>query len=193
MRGGQVMSALDFIKSYDTSDVVLGIRKPLRGKMPLPGLLRADWFLGESMVLKLKEKDLAVVTGKKGKSSGKKDMVSVAGGSSERSSEEPAEGNVEDVYVPNWQVKVGDNFKSSNVCEDLLNHFSPPTLRSSNSTMQDDVLISCMLLGVCNLAAMLPKWVSRFRKRMHEYEEFSKKREKTKASMAAMKKEIGGF
>ncbi|KAJ0716472.1 hypothetical protein HanPI659440_Chr13g0513131 [Helianthus annuus] len=55
------------------------------------------------------------------------------------------------------------------------------------------MLISRMLLSVCNLAAMLPEGVSRFLKRMHEYEEFSKKREKTKASMAAMKKEIEGF
>ncbi|KAM0039710.1 hypothetical protein Hdeb2414_s0012g00385151 [Helianthus debilis subsp. tardiflorus] len=50
-----------------------------------------------------------------------------------------------------------------------------------------------MLLGVFNLAALLPEGVSRFHKRMHEYEEFSKKREKTKASMAAMKKEIESF
>ncbi|KAM0000749.1 hypothetical protein Hdeb2414_s0410g00888021 [Helianthus debilis subsp. tardiflorus] len=59
--------------------------------------------------------------------------------------------------------------------------------------MQDDVLILRMLLGVFNLAALLPEGVSRFHKRMHEYEEFSKKREKTKASMAAMKKEIESF
>ncbi|KAJ0734627.1 hypothetical protein HanPI659440_Chr11g0422281 [Helianthus annuus] len=139
------------------------------------------------------KKELAVVTGKKGKSSGKKAMVFVAGGSSERSGEEPVEGNAEDVYVSNWQVKVGDNFKSSTICEDVLNHFSPPTVRSSNSAMQDDVLISRMLLGVCNLAAMLPEGVSCFRRRLHEYEELSKKMEKTKASMAAMKKDIEGF
>ncbi|MFS8023468.1 hypothetical protein Hanom_Chr16g01451801 [Helianthus anomalus] len=66
-------------------------------------------------------------------------------------------------------------------------------VRGSNSAMQDDMLISSMLLSVCNLAAMLPEGVSRFRKMMHEYEEFSTKREKTKASMAAMKMEIKGF
>ncbi|KAJ0716474.1 hypothetical protein HanPI659440_Chr13g0513151 [Helianthus annuus] len=139
------------------------------------------------------KRELAVVTGKKWKSSGKKVVVSIVGGSSERSGEEPVEGNVGAVYVPNWQVKVGDNFKSSAVCKDVLNHFSSPMVRSSNSAMQDDMLISRMLLSVCNLAAMLPEGVSHFRKRMLEYEEFSMKREKTKASMAAMKKEIEGF
>ncbi|KAJ0793176.1 hypothetical protein HanOQP8_Chr01g0026721 [Helianthus annuus] len=160
------MSALDFIKLDDTSDVGIEVEEKM---------------------------ELAVMTGKKGKLSSKKAIVSVVGGYSERSGKEPVEGNAEDVYVPNWQVKVGDNFKSSVVCEDVLNHFSPPMVRSSNSAMQDDVLISRMLLGVCNLSTILPEGVSRFCKRMHEYEEFSKKREKTKASMAAMRKEIEGF
>ncbi|KAF5802889.1 hypothetical protein HanRHA438_Chr06g0274101 [Helianthus annuus] len=188
MRGGHVMSALDFIKSDDTSDVVLGDSEAIEGEDAITRT--AEGRLGIEVEGK---KELAVVTGKKGKSSGKKAVVSVAGGSSERSGEEPVEGNAEDVYVPNWQVKVEDNLKSYTVCEDVLNHFSPPMVRSSNSSMQDDVLISRMLLGVCNLAAILPEGVSRFRKRMHEYEEFSKKREKTKALMTAMKKEIEGF
>ncbi|KAM0013341.1 hypothetical protein Hdeb2414_s0044g00742101 [Helianthus debilis subsp. tardiflorus] len=158
----------------------LGIRKPLRVKMPSPGLLRVDWFLGGSMVLKLKEeRSWQLLLGRKE--------------SQVRSGEEPVEGNAEDVYVSNWQVKVRDNFKSSTICEDVLNHFSPPTVCSSNSVMQDDVLILRMLLGVGNLAVMVHEGVSHLRKRMHEYEEFLKKREKTKASMAAMKNEIEGF
>ncbi|MFS7967481.1 hypothetical protein Hanom_Chr09g00786251 [Helianthus anomalus] len=40
---------------------------------------------------------------------------------------------------------------------------------------------------------MLPEGVSHFRKRMHEYEEFSKKKDKMKASMATMKKQSEGF
>ncbi|KAL9997735.1 hypothetical protein Hdeb2414_s0603g00922831 [Helianthus debilis subsp. tardiflorus] len=219
------MSALDFIKSYDTSDVVLGdteaieeedaIIRTAKGRL-LPGVKYVNvpnvkgftkvssskpstrcssrLLKGGSIGVEVEgKKELAVVTWKKGKSSGNKAVVSVAGGSSERSGEEPVERNAEDVYVPNWQVKVGDKFKSSTIYEDVLNHFSPPMVCSSNSAMQDDVLISRMLLGVCNLAAILPERVSRFRKRMHEYDEFSKKREKTKALMAAMKNEIEGF
>ncbi|KAJ0641171.1 hypothetical protein HanLR1_Chr16g0624221 [Helianthus annuus] len=66
-------------------------------------------------------------------------------------------------------------------------------VRGSISAMEDDMLISRMMLRASNLAAMLPEGVSRFRKRMHEYKEFSKNKDKTKASMAAMKKEIDGF
>ncbi|KAM0018962.1 hypothetical protein Hdeb2414_s0026g00680021 [Helianthus debilis subsp. tardiflorus] len=66
-------------------------------------------------------------------------------------------------------------------------------VRGSISAMEDDMLISRMMLSACNLDAMLPEGVSCFRKRMHEYEEFSKKKDKTKASMAAMKKEIDEF
>ncbi|KAM0057482.1 hypothetical protein Hdeb2414_s0005g00158671 [Helianthus debilis subsp. tardiflorus] len=193
IKGGQVMSALDFIKSDDTSNVVLGDTEVVDGEDAIirtaEGSLVPGGKYDQGIEVEAK-KELAVVTGKKGKSSGKKAMVSVF---SEKSVEEPVEGNAEDVYVPNWQVKVGDNFKSSTVCEDVLNHFSPPSVRSSNSAMQDDVLISRMLLGVCNLAAILPEGVSCFRKRTHEFEEFSKKRGKTKASIVAMKKEIEGF
>ncbi|KAJ0948956.1 hypothetical protein HanRHA438_Chr01g0033461 [Helianthus annuus] len=221
------MSALDFIKLDDTSDVVLGDTEAIEGEDAItktaegrlfpggggyvsvpnvkvftqvssskPSTRRSSRLLkgsGQSSAIEhvgLSDEiefsddqgievegkmELAVVTRKKGKLSGKKVVVSVAGGYSERSGEEPVEGNAEDVYVPNWQVKVGDNFKSSVVCEDVLNHFSPYMVRSSNSVMQDDELISRMLLGVCNLSAILPEGVSRFRKRMHKYEEFPKK------------------
>ncbi|KAM0005625.1 hypothetical protein Hdeb2414_s0009g00306911 [Helianthus debilis subsp. tardiflorus] len=59
--------------------------------------------------------------------------------------------------------------------------------------MDDDLMLSRMILSTCNLAAMLPQGVARFRKRMQEYEDFSKKKEKMKSSMSAMKKEIAGF
>ncbi|KAM0061591.1 hypothetical protein Hdeb2414_s0004g00137911 [Helianthus debilis subsp. tardiflorus] len=59
--------------------------------------------------------------------------------------------------------------------------------------MDDDSMISCMLMSVCNFASMLPEGVSRFCKRIQEYEEFLKKRDKMKASMAALKKENEGF
>ncbi|MFS7953778.1 hypothetical protein Hanom_Chr07g00622531 [Helianthus anomalus] len=66
-------------------------------------------------------------------------------------------------------------------------------VRGSISAMEDNMMISRMMLSACNLAAMLPGGVSCFRKRMHEYEEFSKKKDKMKASVAAMKKEIDRF
>ncbi|KAF5809863.1 hypothetical protein HanRHA438_Chr04g0172621 [Helianthus annuus] len=59
--------------------------------------------------------------------------------------------------------------------------------------MEDDMMISRMMLSICNLAAMLPEGVSLLRKRMQEYEDFSKKKDKMKASVAAMKKEIDRF
>ncbi|KAJ0728249.1 hypothetical protein HanLR1_Chr07g0239451 [Helianthus annuus] len=166
MRGGQVMSALDFIKSDDTSDVVLGDTKAIEGEDAItrtaegrlvpggkyvnvpnvkgftkvssskPSTRRSSRRLkGPRQWSAVEHVDLSVMTGKKGKSSGKKAVVSVAGGSSERSGEESVEGNAEGVYVPNWQVKVGDNFKSTTVCTDVLSHFSPPMVRSSNSSM----------------------------------------------------------
>ncbi|KAM0038062.1 hypothetical protein Hdeb2414_s0013g00410491 [Helianthus debilis subsp. tardiflorus] len=189
-----IMFALDFIKSNDTSDVVLGDMETIEGEDAIarttegrlvpagkyvnvpnvkgftkvssskpstrhssrclkgPGQSSAvehvdlsdEIEFSEDQGIKVEgEKELAIVTGKKGMSSGKKAVVSVAGGSSERSGEE--------------LVNVGDNFKSFTVCEDVLNHFSTSTVRSSNSAMQADVLISRMSLGVCILAAMLPE------------------------------------
>ncbi|KAJ0770670.1 hypothetical protein HanPI659440_Chr07g0260321 [Helianthus annuus] len=132
MRGGQVMSTLDFIKSDDTSDVVLGDTEAIEGEDAItrtaegrlvPGgkYVNVPNIKGFTKVSSSKPstrrssrrlkgprqssavEHLAVVIGKKGKSSGKKVVVSVAGGSSERSGEEPVEGNAEGVYVPNWQ------------------------------------------------------------------------------------------
>ncbi|KAJ0446159.1 hypothetical protein HanHA89_Chr17g0691251 [Helianthus annuus] len=97
------------------------------------------------------------------------------------------------VYVPGWSVKIDDSFKDVAVCEDALSHIAPPSVHNTISEMDDDVLLSRMILSTCNLAAMLPQGVARFRQRMQEYEEFSKKKDKMKSSMAAMKKEISSF
>ncbi|KAJ0548656.1 hypothetical protein HanIR_Chr08g0386211 [Helianthus annuus] len=59
--------------------------------------------------------------------------------------------------------------------------------------MESDHFISRLMLSSCNLSALVAEGVTRFQKGMQEYEEFSKKKEKTKSSMAAMKKEIDGF
>ncbi|MFS7967850.1 hypothetical protein Hanom_Chr09g00790581 [Helianthus anomalus] len=47
MRGDHVMSALDFIKSDDTSDVVLGDVEAIEGEDAITRPLRVDWFQGE--------------------------------------------------------------------------------------------------------------------------------------------------
>ncbi|MFS8026190.1 hypothetical protein Hanom_Chr16g01483961 [Helianthus anomalus] len=59
--------------------------------------------------------------------------------------------------------------------------------------MDDDQMISKMMMGAYNFDSLLPKGISRFRKRMQEYEAFSKKRDGIKASMASLKKEREGF
>ncbi|KAJ0837522.1 hypothetical protein HanRHA438_Chr16g0779091 [Helianthus annuus] len=59
--------------------------------------------------------------------------------------------------------------------------------------MDDDMMLSRMILSTCNLAAMLPQGVARFRKRMHEYEEFSKKKDKMKATISTLKKKNAGL
>ncbi|KAJ0440126.1 hypothetical protein HanHA300_Chr16g0632981 [Helianthus annuus] len=76
---------------------------------------------------------------------------------------------------------------------DVLTHFVPPIVRDTCSSMDDDQMIAKMILGACNLSALLPEGISRFRKRMQEYEAFSKKRDAMKASMAALKKESERF
>ncbi|MFS8025633.1 hypothetical protein Hanom_Chr16g01477411 [Helianthus anomalus] len=104
-----------------------------------------------------KEKNL-VVLGKK-KALGKKVAATPVQGSSSKDVKGLSE---DEVYVPNWSVKIGDSFKDASVCADVLANFAPPV---------SEVLYQ----------------------RWREYEEFSKKKEKMKASMAAMKKENDGF
>uniref|UniRef100_A0A251UFF8 Putative transposase (Putative), gypsy type n=1 Tax=Helianthus annuus TaxID=4232 RepID=A0A251UFF8_HELAN len=47
IRGGQLCLLWISLSQMTFLMLFLGIRKPLRVKMPLPGLLRVDWFLGE--------------------------------------------------------------------------------------------------------------------------------------------------
>ncbi|KAM0001036.1 hypothetical protein Hdeb2414_s0391g00884221 [Helianthus debilis subsp. tardiflorus] len=135
-----------------------------------------------------KEKNL-VVLGKK-KALGKK----VATTPVQVSSSKAVKGLSEDeVCVPNWSVKIGDSFKDASVCADVLANFAPPGVRGAISEMEGDTMLSRLMLSFCNLSALVDEGVTRFRKGMQEYEEFTKKKEKIKASMAAMKKENDGF
>ena len=79
------------------------------------------------------------------------------------------------------------------MCEEALNHFAPPMVRGTIAEMEDDMMLSRMMLSACNFAAMLPQGVAHFRKRMHEYEEFSKKRDKMETSIESLKKENEGL
>ncbi|MFS7930789.1 hypothetical protein Hanom_Chr04g00348421 [Helianthus anomalus] len=142
------------------------------------------WTLG----LRKKDEDLSLVISKESKATGKK-LVSLKGFG--KSGEGSSNVNLEEVYVPDWKVTVGDSFKYPSVCEDVLTHFAPPIVRGSCSSIDDDLMISKMMMGACNLAALLLEGVSRFRKRMQEYEVFSKKRDEMKASMVALKEAEG--
>ncbi|KAJ0591874.1 hypothetical protein HanHA300_Chr03g0078351 [Helianthus annuus] len=177
MSDGQVMSALDFIKSDDTSNVVFMDAEATEGDHVEVGV-------------EGKKKELPLVVGKESKATGKK-VAGLKG--SGKVVEDSANVNPREVYVPGWKVMVSDSFKSSSVCEDVLTHFAPPAVRDSCPLMDDEQMISNMILGACNLAALLPEGISRFRKRMQEYKAFLKKRDGMKASMAALKKENKGF
>ncbi|KAF5804634.1 hypothetical protein HanRHA438_Chr05g0209091 [Helianthus annuus] len=120
-------------------------------------------------------------------------MVPTIQGSSGKSIEGLEESGAEEIYVPNWGVKVGDSFKDPAVCADVLANFAPPGVRDAISEMEGDHFISRLMLSSCNLSTLLAEGVTRFHKGMQEYEEFMKKKDKMKASITSMKKEIDGF
>ncbi|KAJ0643890.1 hypothetical protein HanRHA438_Chr16g0745981 [Helianthus annuus] len=237
MRSGQVMSALDFVKSDDTSGVVFTDAQAAEGddavargsehrfkdvgyvsvpnvkgftKTAAPKalthryarrMLKSAAQSTSSDPVELSDdievsegqgpdaKKNIVVLGKK-KASSKKVTITPVQGSSSKDVEGLSE---DEVYVPNWCVKVGDNFKDANVCADVLANFAPPGVRGAISEMEGDTMLSRLMLSSCNLSALVAEGVTPFRKGMQEYEEFSKKKEKMKASMAVMKKDIDSF
>ncbi|MFS7980065.1 hypothetical protein Hanom_Chr10g00934991 [Helianthus anomalus] len=75
-----------------------------------------------------KDKELSLVIGRESEATGKK-VVSLKGFG--KGGEGSTNVNPEEVYVPDWKVTVGDDFKYSSVCEDVLTHFAPPTVRGS--------------------------------------------------------------
>ncbi|KAJ0580988.1 hypothetical protein HanRHA438_Chr04g0175041 [Helianthus annuus] len=67
------------------------------------------------------------------------------------------------VYVSGWSMKIDDSFKDAAVYEDALSHNAPPSVHNTISEMDDNVMLSRMILSTCNLAAMLPQGIARFR------------------------------
>ncbi|MFS8003843.1 hypothetical protein Hanom_Chr13g01218651 [Helianthus anomalus] len=123
----------------------------------------------------------------------KKGVVPTIQSSSGKSVEGLENPGAEEVYVPNWGVKVGDSFKDPALCADVLAHFAPPSVQDAISDMEGGHFISRLMLSSCNLSALLAEGVTRFRKGMQEYEKVMKKKDKMKASMASMKKDIDIF
>ncbi|KAJ0735178.1 hypothetical protein HanPI659440_Chr11g0429061 [Helianthus annuus] len=215
MRDSQVMSALDFIKSDEMSDVVFADAEAAKGDdavvhgaehrfegstyVSVPNVkgftmvatskastrrstrhmlkgagqpsgsetvdLSDDVDIPEDVEVSVEGKkgELPLVMGKESKTVGKKvaglkPLVKVVEGSTNI--------NPGEIYMPGWKVTVvADSFKSSSICEDVLTHFAPPVVQDCCSSMDDDQMISKMILAACNLAALLPEWISRFRKR----------------------------
>ncbi|KAM0052217.1 hypothetical protein Hdeb2414_s0007g00245651 [Helianthus debilis subsp. tardiflorus] len=84
-----------------------------------------------------KMEELRLVVGKDTKALSKK-----VGGSNPSGKAIEGSFNVDsgEIYVPDWKVTVSDSFKSPSVREDVLNHFIPPVVRASSSSMVDDQL-----------------------------------------------------
>ncbi|KAJ0649090.1 hypothetical protein HanLR1_Chr15g0580251 [Helianthus annuus] len=119
----------------DTSDVVFGDAAATPGEDAVARgseyRFEGSGYVSEGGVEKGKEKEL-VVAGKK-KNLVKKGVTPTIQGSSGKSVEGLEEPEAEEVYVPNWGVKVGDSFKDPAVCADVLAHFAPPGVRDAIS------------------------------------------------------------
>ncbi|XP_035840334.1 uncharacterized protein LOC118487523 [Helianthus annuus] len=216
MRNGLVMSALDFIKSDDTSDVVFEDAPTVPGEnvvvrtseqrfegsgyvsvanakgftksnVPKPStrrlsrrLLKAtpqststepvdlsdDIEVSEDQVeVEVEKEKELVVRGKKVR--GKKGVATPV----QESSSRDVEGlNPEGTYVPTWLVKNDDTFKDAAVCEDALSHLAPPSVREAIAEMDDDTMLSRMVLTTCNLAEAAWKKEIEDLKKMHAIE-----------------------
>ncbi|MFS7935596.1 hypothetical protein Hanom_Chr05g00405391 [Helianthus anomalus] len=204
IKDGEVMSALDYIKSDDTSDVVFGDAAVTPGEdVVVRGSEHRFEGSGYVNVPNVKcftnapgskiSDDIEVSAEQVPKKLVKKDSTPTIQGSSGKSVESLECPEAEEVYVPNWDMKDGDSFKDPAVYAEVLAHFAPPGVRSSISEMETDHFISRLMLSSCNLSALLAEGVTHFTKGMQKYEEPSKKKDKMEASMAAMKKEVEGF
>ncbi|MFS8017142.1 hypothetical protein Hanom_Chr15g01376881 [Helianthus anomalus] len=200
------MSALDFTKSDDTSDVVFADAQVAEG----------DEAVARGVEQRFEDAGYVSVSNVKGftkpavpKASTRRSARHILRSAPQSTSSDPvdlsddievSEGQGPDVKKEKTLVVHGQKkasakkvFQRSNVCANVLAHFAPPGARDAISEMEDDHFISRLMLSSCNLSALMAEGVTRFQKGMQEYEEFSKKKEKVKSSMAVMKKEINGF
>ncbi|KAJ0467319.1 hypothetical protein HanIR_Chr14g0684001 [Helianthus annuus] len=182
MRDGQVMSALDFIKSDDTSDVVFAdVASTEYEDVVVRG--SEHRFEGSDYVSMPNVKGLVKVPASK---------QCTRRSTRHKGVGQPSTSETIDLG-DDLEVAVSDTFKSPAIYEDVLNHFAPPAVRASSYSMVDNEMISKMIMASCNFCALLPEGIAQFRKWMQEYEVFSKKREAMKASMDALRKEKEGF
>ncbi|MFS8011835.1 hypothetical protein Hanom_Chr14g01313711 [Helianthus anomalus] len=119
-----------------------------------------DIEVSEGQGVNVEKKKKLVVHSKK-KASTKNAVVTPVQGSSSKDVEGLSE---DEVYVPDWSLKVGDNFKDPNVCANVLAHFTPPGVRDAISEMEGDHFISRLMLSSCNLSALVAEGVTRFQK-----------------------------
>ncbi|MFS7996885.1 hypothetical protein Hanom_Chr12g01135161 [Helianthus anomalus] len=190
MRVGQVMSALDFVKSDDTSDVVF---------------TDAEAAEGEDVVARGSEQRLegsAYVSFPNIKGFTKVPVPKVSTRRSNRrllkGADQPSGSEAIDIsdhieMSVEQGVKVGDSVKDPAVCADVLAKSVPPSVRDSIAEMDGDTMISRLIFSSCNLSALLAEGVNRFCKGMQDYEELMKKKDIMKTSIASMTKEIDGF
>ncbi|KAJ0438014.1 hypothetical protein HanHA300_Chr16g0609091 [Helianthus annuus] len=169
MRDDQVMSALDFIKSDDTSDVVFaeGEDAVVRGS--------EHRFEGSDYVSVPNVKGFVKVPASKQSTRRSTRRKGAGQPSSSETIDLGDDLEVEDTEVhadgkkgelPLVMVTVSESFKSPAICEDVLNHFALLAVRVSSSSMVDDQMISKMIMASCNLCALLLEGIARFQKRM---------------------------
>ncbi|KAF5803201.1 hypothetical protein HanRHA438_Chr06g0277871 [Helianthus annuus] len=157
MMDGQVMSALDFLKCDDTSDVVFADAASAEGE---DAVVRGAKHSSKVQVLDGGRKsDLPLVVGKDAKAAGKKVRGSKTPTKAIKSSSNVDPG---EIYVPDWKVTVSDTFKSSIVCEDVRNDFAPPAVRASSFSMVDDEMISKLIMASCMFCFLILEGIARF-------------------------------
>ncbi|KAM0016980.1 hypothetical protein Hdeb2414_s0028g00702841 [Helianthus debilis subsp. tardiflorus] len=184
MRDGQVMSALDFIKSDDTSDVAAtpGEDAVFRGS--------EHRFEGSGYVSVPNVKGFTKPPGSKVFVRRSKRYLK---GADQPSGSEAIDVS-DDVEVLAEQAIEVDMSKGkdkelvvSGKKKKLVEKGSTPTIQGSSVKSVES------FEGPEGEEALLAEGVTRFTKGMQEYEDASKKKDKLEASMVAMKKEVEGF
>ncbi|KAK1414989.1 hypothetical protein QVD17_30756 [Tagetes erecta] len=105
----------------------------------------------------------------------KKLSAKVKGKAVEDSSPAPADQDpdLDDLYIPDWQVGVHDTFSKASVCREAIHGFAPPAERARNDCLENVELLKKFYSNGARFMALVPEVTDRWRDTYKDFTDLS--------------------
>ncbi|KAK1424790.1 hypothetical protein QVD17_20128 [Tagetes erecta] len=81
--------------------------------------------------------------------------------------------DVDDIYIPDWQVGVHDTFSKTSVCREAIHGFAPPAERARNDCLENVELLKKFFSNGARFMALVPEITDRLRDTYKDFTDLS--------------------